>query len=348
MRKFPDISIDRTIVHRIVRKGELTDHATIEPSENILSLSAEIKEMILKRIHAALRNDYRTFALNINDTTAHSFFAIGQALPGCTNQEFQENSVVLAENLARQQKSSSIPGGFFVLIQARYGDDGKAMAIAIKAEPHDALRYALNDDGTSRVEMLKSVFLSPSQKLFKIGILFEHEEHTGDEINDIYGCLVYDAQFRVENSPAEYFYKEFLGLSTIENAKIQSKRFYEKTQEFTQQLSNEAHDTGGIREALRLELMNPEEASISPIEFAQQHIPQEDTRTEYLRQVADFMPDSFPKDLSLINQQLKTRKIEFENRVKIVGPEDEFNRSVEILEQSQDHVTIRINARRKY
>ena len=82
MRKFPNISIDRSIVHRIVRKVELTDHATIEPSENILSLSAEIKEMILKRIHAALRNDYRTFALNISDTAAHSFFAIGQALPG--------------------------------------------------------------------------------------------------------------------------------------------------------------------------------------------------------------------------------------------------------------------------
>ncbi len=347
MRSFPDIVIERAIVHRINRKEELTEHATLTPSENVIQFSGEIKEMILKRIASALRNDYRTFALNIEDTSPGSFFGLCQDLGSTTNDVFLERSIALGERLASQQKSSSIPGGFFVLLQAHYGEDSKAMAIAIKAEPHEALRHITDDSGRSRIELLKSVFLSPSQKLFKIGILFEHEEITGDEINDIFGCLVYDAQFRVENSPAEYFYKEFLGLTTIENAKIQSKRFFEKTEEFAESFGTDHFDIGSLREALRGELMNNEAPMISPVEFANSHIAEEDTRNEYLRQVADFMPEAFPKDISLINQQLRTRKIEFENRVKVVGPEDEFNRSVEILEQSQDHVLIRINARRK-
>lgn len=347
MRTFPDIVIERAIVHRINRKEELTEHATLTPSENVIQFSGDIKEMILKRISTALRNDYRTFALNLEDTSENSFFGLCQELTSVTNDEFLRRSITLGERLAQQQKSSSIPGGFFVLLQAHYGEDAKPMSIAIKAEPHEALRHITDDTGRSRIELLKSVFLSPSQKLFKIGILFEHEEVTGDEINDIYGCLVYDAQFRVENSPAEYFYKEFLGLTTIENAKIQSKRFFEKTEEFAESFGSDHFDLNGIRDALRGELMNPDTPTISPVEFANSHIPEEDTRNEYLRQVADFMPEAFPKDISLINQQLRTRKIEFENRIKIVGPEDEFNRTVEIVEQSAEQTVLRIRARRK-
>ena len=347
MAKLPELAIARAVVHRIIPKEELTEHATIEPTSNLISLSAEIREMIVKRINTALRNEYRTFALDIERTDADSFFGLAQGVSGLDDKGFIDISQRLANNLARSQKSSSIPGGYFILLQATYGEEAKNALIAIKAEPHEALRHTIGDDGRSRLEMLKSVFLSPSQKLFKVGVLFEHEEIVGDEINDIYGCLVYDAQFRVENSPAEYFYKDFLGLTTHQNARIQSKRFYEKTQEFAQQLDEPEFDLAAFDESLRRELATHEDLSISPATFAEQHFAQEEVRTEYMRQVGDFMPESFRKDSGLIYQQLSTRKIEFENRVKISGPADEFERAVEIVEQNQDYTLVRISSRRK-
>ena len=347
MAKLPDISLTRAIVHRIIPKEELTEHATIDPTSNLISMSAEIREMITKRINTALRNDHRTFALNIERTDADSFFGIVQGLATASNDDFIERSQRLAANLARTQKSSSIPGGYFILLEGHYGEEGNEVVIAIKAEPHEALRHTVDDNGKSRLEMLKSVFLSPSQKLFKVGVLYQHEEIAGDEVNDIYGCLVYDAQFRTENSPAEYFFKDFLGLTTHQNARIQSKRFFEKTKEFAQQVDEPEFDLATFDESLRLELASQEDLSISPAAFAEQHFAQEEVRSDYMRQVADFMPETFEKDPGLIYQQLSTRKIEFENRIKVTGPADAFEQSVEIMEQTPEYTVIRIYAKRK-
>jgi hypothetical protein len=347
MQKLPDLSIVRAIVHRIIPKEELTEHATIEQTSNLISMSAEIKDMIIKRINTAVRNEHRTFALSIERTDADSFFGQAQGLSDVPDAEFIGRSQVLAANLARAQKTSSIPGGYFILLEGRYGDEENEVVIAIKAEPHEALRHTIDDTGRSRLEMLKSVFLSPSQKLFKIGVLYQHEEIAGDEINDIYGCLVYDAQFRTENSPAEYFFKDFLGLTTHQNARIQSKRFYEKTKEFAQQIDEPEFDLVAFDESLRLELANQEDLSISPTAFAERHFAQEDVKTDYIRQVADFMPETFEKDPGLIYHQLSTRKIEFDNRIRITGPADAFERSVEVMEQTPEYTVVRIFARRK-
>ena len=347
MTKLPNLKIKRAIVHRILAKDEFTEHATVDPSPNAIDLSAEMQEVIIKRIKTATRNDYRTFALDIENMEEGSFFALGSTIPELSKTDFVDTSVLMSHGLAKTQKHGSIPGGFFVLLDGTYGDNDLPLIAAIKAEPHEALRYAIADDGTVRVELLKSVFLSPSQKLLKIGILFQREDPVGDEVNDIYGCLLYDAQFRVENSPAEYFYKDFLGLTTLQNPRIQSKRFYEKTQEFARSLEEPAFSMDDFEEALRMELASTDKMRLSPAAFGLDHIPDDTQREEYKRQVVDFMPENFIKDTGLVQQQLRTRKIEFENKVAISGPEEEFNRSVQILEQSQDHIVVRINARRK-
>ena len=67
MHRLPSLAINRAIVHRINAKDEYTEHATVEPSPNTIQLSAEMQDVIIKRINTALRNDYRTFA--ILDTT---------------------------------------------------------------------------------------------------------------------------------------------------------------------------------------------------------------------------------------------------------------------------------------
>ena len=286
--------------------------------------------------------------LDIERVEDGSFFALASSLEGSTREDFIGTSEKLAANLARTQKSSSIPGGYFILLEGTYGEAKVPMAAVIKAEPHDALRYVVMDDGSVSIELLKSVFLSPSQKLLKIGILSQREEPAGDEVNDVYQAVLYDAQFRGEQTPAEYFYREFLGLTTLQNARIQSRRFFEKTEEFVRGMETTEFNKEDLQLALRNEFNSGDSVTLAPREFAHQHIPSEEVRQEYQRQVVDFMPDSFIVDPGLIQHQIRTRKIEFENKVRISGPEDAFNNSVRIIEQSQDHVVIRIEARRKY
>ena len=144
-----------------------------------------------------------------------------------SDPDFIQSSKDIADILADSQKRTNIPGGYIILLDAL--DEEKSIYIIIKAEPHQALQRV---DVQSQISLLKSVFLSPSQKLYKIGILCERLDPSGENPSDRFECWLFDDQFRAESHPAEYFYKDFLGFTIGNNAKIQSQRFYDKTEGF--------------------------------------------------------------------------------------------------------------------
>jgi len=133
--------------------------------------------------------------------------------------------------LARAQTKQSIPGGYLIVMDCSDATSDYFACIVIKAEPHEALQLA-RIDGRDQLAVLDKVFLSPSQKFFKIGIIYQRSDEENVDLNHQYGTLLFDDQFRPDGQPAEYFYKDFLGFSANRNNKIQSKRFYHKTESF--------------------------------------------------------------------------------------------------------------------
>lgn len=329
MIDFPNLSIKRAIMHTIEAKLPSQDNASVNYESELVNLTEEVIGIIKQRLVDAAGKNSKAFELEISNTNSDSFFDLVSDLKEKPNNEFITISRNIADLLAENQKRTIIPGGYLVIIDAEDSETGLARYIIIKAEPHQALRLR-NQNGRSQIELLRKVFLSPSQKLYKIGIIYEKSAQHDLSPSQRYGCFLYDDQFRADSHPAEYFYKDFLGFSVDSNAKIQCKRFYDKTEMF---IKENISDLGARKElinALRTNFTVNNDSLITPFNFSQSYIP-ESKRDLYISQVVNELPSSFVKDSVLLDFTLRRRKIDFPKNINIVGPEELFDQRVEII-----------------
>ena len=190
----------------------------------------------------------------------------------------------------------------------------------------------MSDDSSNQISVLKEVFLSPSQKLYKLGILFQKSENDSEEINDQYGCFLFDDQFRIDQNPAEYFHKTFLGFKTGNNSKIQSSRFFSKTQSFIQSNIKDPNQRDNLLITLKHQFTVTQSDLISPNQFANDYLPlYQGIRDLYISEVCSELPSSFVRDSSLLSHKLSNRKITFPSKVNLSGPEDQFDQAVSIV-----------------
>lgn len=323
-------------MHTINQKEIGHDCARTTISDNLIELDNNAREIITRRLIDAAGKNTRAFELEISNHVPGSFYDMTSTLKGVTDDEFIQVSKDIAELLAESQKNRSIPGGYLIIIDC-VDNDGKFVFIVIKAEPHEALRLEDN----SQIKLLEQVFLSPSQKLYKIGILFEKNLEL-EAVNGKFGALLFDCQFRQDGHPAEYFYRDFLGFSTSRNSKIQTLQFYKKTSEF---ILDKISDPGKKQELLSaLKVMTKSNVSplLKPSDFADDYLEGE-TRDAFIRDVANNLPSSFTKDIVLITSQLNKRKLWFSNKINLVGPEDKFDDSVRIIRSKAQFEALELN-----
>lgn len=337
MLDFRNIIVERMIMHQINAKVDPQDHATAVYDASLLEHDDSVLSIIKVRLIDAAGKRSKAFELEIERTDEGSFVALTRDLKTKTEPEFIEVSCRIADLLAESQTRTSIPGGFIILLQCTDEIDNTAIYIVIKAEPHEALQRL---EGQSQISLLKKVFLSPSQKLFKIGVLFE-KVIDGDEVdlNDIntqFGCFLFDDQFRAVSQPAEYFYKDFLGFSTSKNSKIQSQRFYDKTEVFIKENVDEFNQQSDLLNALKIEFTTNQETLITPFDFANRYIPvEQNLRGRYIAEIVNELPPSIEKDDALIKTRLTNVKVDFPNKIKISGPNDSFLESVQFLDSNE-------------
>ena len=228
------------------------------------------------------------------------------------------------------QTRNNIPGGYIIIIDAIDEETNLAIYIVIKAEPHQVLLYD-NSTGISKIELLDRVFLSPSQKLFKLAILFENQLLQDEaSANENYGCFLFDDQFRTDGHPAEYFYKDFLGFSVGKNAKIQSKLFFDKTETFLLDNVPDYETKNELLTVLKTQFTADQNETITPSIFNNNFLP-EPLRNLYTEQIIPSLAPSFVKDQTLLRSKLHNKKIVFPNNIKISGPDELFDQHVEVI-----------------
>lgn len=343
MIQFNFLEVDRLIIHIINAKKTGQDSAIVEYSEDLSLLDQKGKELIKERLTNATGRDSKSFELKIENQSDGSFIQLIKGLNFLDKTEFINISKQLADLLADSQKSTRIPGGYFILLSCHDSRNKLPINIVIKAEPHEALQFS-HLDGQDVVNVLQKVFLSPSQKLFKIGIVYQKNDSENTNINEKFGCLIYDEQFRTESHPAEYFYKDFLGFSTDENAKIQTQRFFDKTASFIIKNIGDIQKKNELLSALKVSLIVNNSSTLSPKEFADQYFNFDQSLLDkYKRVVCNEIPISFVKDSILIKSKLSNRKILFKNRINLIGPEDVFDNNVIILNKQEDLKNLSVN-----
>jgi hypothetical protein len=341
MIDFSKLNIKRIINHRVHSKKPKDNSATIEPSTTILQIDAGVQNILRKRIVDAAGSKSKAFELEISNTEIGSFYDLCKDIKSVNSNDFIKRTEDIATLLAHSQKKSIIPGGFLIFLDAELETTKQSVYIVIKAELHEALKYNLQGNkGT--IELLKEIFLSPSQKLYKIAILYEKNYKKEYDLEN-FSCLVFDDQFRLEGKPAEYFFKDFLGFSIENNSKIQSKLFYDKCKDFIEKSEMDINDKSNLIKQLKLLFTLDQETTISPKEFGKRFLKTTEQKDLFETEVVNKIPLSFVKDKTLLEKRLEKRKVNFSENTILYASENEFDENVKIINSQEAFSNIKFD-----
>lgn len=172
-------------------------------------------------------------------------------------------------------------------------------------------------------------------KVFKAG-LFWQEGTTFDSVRG----MISDKQrgSRGNNGVANFFLKSFLGCCLQEAPKITTKNFFVASENF---INNEVDDSAkkARYEIALLAMLNNQEDTIKPRQFVEQNFEVCDRQRliKYL-DGSEVPTDSFPKDVELIQSNLKQVCMQFSSGMRVLGPPQVIAEKVR-LEKAEDGST---------
>lgn len=319
---------EKVIFHTIFKKERSEEHSSVEYEQELLELDSEVIELLKQRINNAIGIESKSFELSIANIVEDSFFDFSTKIME-DSDSFIENSQRIASKLASSQRNGNISGGYLLIIQGKSADEDK-FVIALKAEVHDAL--SLNkEDGRASMELIKDIFLSPAAKFYKLGIIYEDQKEEETFPNDLFSCILFDNQFNPKYTPAEFFYRDFLGFDISANDKIKTRKFFDEVNEF---IYNEIDDRSlkmDLVNSLRLFIKTDQTEVIDPEDIRERFFSVDSViRERFSTQILVDYPRPFTKNTILLDFSLKRKSVFFPNKVKIEAPEDSFLENVKI------------------
>jgi len=244
----------------------------------------------------------------------------------------------LARKLDSVQTNPAWPGGVLFFITGRAGELKKKFFAVIKAEPDKAISLDAEED-TPVLHLIENMLLSNTQKLYKIGLLYENNTMQPDDNGffnkENYDIYLFDQMFSTLNGGAtSYFYSGFLGAIVPPTSRQLTTMFYKGTMNYIDTCGElDSQAKADQRNHLRSELRN-NDVSINVTAFAGKYLPEE-IRDDYI----DFMVGEnvglprrdIVKDINQIKKELrKPRSARFSSGVTIHTPkpakgEEEIN-----------------------
>lgn len=324
MIDFRSIQIKRIIAHRINAKTKL-GAAYAELQTSLIDATEEVITLLKVRLTDACGRDSHSFISEIDDVS--KFFNEAVKMKECTNEDFIEISGWIASKLAECQTGVNMKSGNLLIIDGFLDEsNAKHFVIVIKAEYDDVM-----NSKKGQLEIIRDVFLSKNQKLFKIGILYEYlnSDEGIEKPNDKYATLIFDENIKSNTGPSEYFYKTFLGFRVDRNDKIKTQKFFDSTLTF---LKTHIPDT-----EKRIDIINKfnsfiknEQPNIIPKEFMEKYLP-ENLQDKYATSILQNFDRPFSKNTELIKSRLKNRRVTFKGGVYIYVPEAVFEESIKFI-----------------
>ncbi|WP_430444414.1 nucleoid-associated protein [Sphingorhabdus contaminans] len=329
-----NLVINRIILHEVFKKKD--DGQAVAPAygSQILTLNADAMGELRTRIVAATGSQSQSMEMTIARSDAGSCVKLAEdLLDAASDAEFVQASRRAADMLTGAQDRRP-PGGVLAVFSGMCGVPARPIVGLIKAELHGGFRRAAN----LSVEYIKSLFMTPQTKLYKIG-LFKRSGGPGQPLPNGWTAAVYDSLMSTSNpdNAAFYFYSSFLGLQLPDSAPRMTRRFYEGTKEFIKSANIPEEQKVDLLTSLYSYLKVDTSATIQTAIFASQNL-----GPELQDPYADFMTaKGFPttaisKDISQLNLRLEKRRIEFSRQVKLTGPSQAFEDLVTIETINQD------------
>lgn len=327
-------SITKIIAHQIKPKTSKVDAHSINTNE-LLVLNAEEVSILIERLEIAICNHSKSFELAYDDTTEESIhYLLHNNFPS-TEIDFIKSSQHVAEKLAASHFRTKIPGGYCLVGEAILNSK-KKMFFVVKAELQEVFNIEEN-----KLNLIKNVFLSPAKDFYKVGFFIEHGKS--------FTPFMFDDQFTMQKRDlTEYFYSQFLGLTTDKSDVLKSKNFFNDTKTFIDENIDNLKDKLGLQKALTVLFRENVHGTISLKQFAEDHM-EGKLKENYLQQFLSKYPRAFTKRTDLIDKKVELDRVSIPltYTLTLIGNKKEMeNVEVfdEITEENQAELLVQINS----
>lgn len=343
MLRIDGMQIERVVVHTIPTRG--LDRSYVAPSGGgeLLALDARVRDLVAARIAKALGSHAHGIEAAFTDIGADSMFQRACRMMDSTVEEFIAHAQESAERLARVQQSKSLAPAKLITMAGRVSAQRRSFVAFIKAEMEQALNET-QQNGRSVLELLETIFMTESQRLFKIGLVARTTATGmagGQYAPDHHSIHIFDHVMTGTESrkAAFYFYGEFLGADVAASDKRLTQDFFEKTLYFINSHGFSTRRRIELSEALRSE-MRSNRNTLLVAEFARHNL----SEREGAAYVGHMERSGFPqhaitKDVDYVKHRLRRRKVLFSNGVSIMVPPEEA-RAVQISDNRDGTTTV--------
>ncbi|OQW68679.1 MAG: hypothetical protein BVN34_08340 [Proteobacteria bacterium ST_bin12] len=341
------LTIQRIAVNTIPKRNEGRIPATPIYASLLTTLNQSGLDVFQNRITSALGKRSHGVELTIVDSNHNSFMQQAAKLMYMNDADYLLNSRVIATRLADVQASLDLAASKLIIIDGRIGEGQHRFLAVIKADLQDGFR----DDNVSGAALLQNLFLTPTQRLYKIGFLEEVIANPNDEEglknSDDFRIHLFDHLITAleTRNAAHYFYKQFLGADMLHSQKKITRDFYDLTIKYINAVPIDRDAKFDLVDALRSELKS-NRTTIHSETFATDHMG-EGLQQSYLDFLAqnNFNYDNFSKDTEFIKGKLKRRqRMRFSHGVEITTPADSLTQLVTIQESNAQRTILVINA----
>lgn len=243
--------------------------------------------------------------------------------------DFIGTSQEMARHLFKMQDGTN-PAGLLAVVELVVTNHPALGIIKIEREEGGRLEPDTTKDGkrTYSTIFLNDLILTEGTKIFKNALFIR--TGTGQ---DEFDAAVCDNQTRVggEIEVAQFFLGKFLGCKLIEQPQVTTKRYFEVVSDFINEEVADPEQKYECYNHLFSQLTSQAE-TVNPKKFKSDCLPLElrGKFAEYLKE-RQIPVNSFPRDTSLINSQLKRKLIHTKSDIMVSIPS----------KKAEDHISVK-------
>ena len=318
-----NLTIEKVVIHGVPNPSSKREPIL---SPTLITLAPDSTSELARRITEVLGRGSNSVEMSIADTTEASTSAIvSKIIENPEDENFLTKTQSLAQKLYQAQNRPFIKGGILVCLYGKTGEQQQQYVALIKAESQNG--FVLSDNNS--LKLLDEIFLTNSQKLYKIGFCLYVTGETGETpvVPDNLTFFVFDHLMvkATGEGMTQFFSTTFLGCKALVTSATQTKTFYETTIKFIENnpLLSSA-DKVGKANALHVYLKENQQTTIRASEFADSFFDTPELKDQYLSLINNTEGLSgdraITKDISKISNHLKVRNVKFTSNVKVSFP----------------------------
>ena len=311
IKQFSINTVKRVIAHKIVQKTE-NSPCYADTHESLYSLNHEDKQVLIQRIEKAVNNKKKCFELSFRDKGKDSMHEYLKKLGFVSDDDlYIDFSKEAAGKLAESQDNISIPGGYCLVVDGEMMSGDYYICI-IKADYQEVFNVNKNT-----MQVLNDVFLSPAKDFYKVGFFIQNKTKKSFE------PYMYDDQFSIyKDDLTLYFYDKFLGLSTDENNKLNTKNLFMDIIDFINNNVDYSDDNRGLIKAAQSYFRENTEGHVSVADFSDRYLKNTILETPFKKQYGEKYPRAIVLDITLLsNERLMTQRTTLGDKITIITKE---------------------------